>query len=344
MRKNKIAILMVLITVAVMIAPASAYFAGQDVETKAERMVDIAEDALERIMELKETVETDPNTPSISELLTDAGLYDYYLGNISLCEGDGDGLAYLTAAQAALEEEEPDYDAVIDDAREALEIFRDVLKKINGMLIDVGVETCPACEPNELEEAIERSEERIEKLVDLIDEDDDEELVEKLNAARALLEEAKALLPDDVDGARAKLQEANELISEVIQDLRGIAKRLNPERIQGYLENAYKYRERMREQYHGAWENEEDINEFLQGLGYQNEEEFMNQFQEMIQNAQDAETVEDAIETLKEMGQMLRNMNNSFNQKMGNNGGQQGQQQMPGNGNGFGNMGGGNSP
>ena len=152
------------------------------------------------------------------------------------------------------------------------------------------------------------------------------------------------MLPEDVDGAKAKVQEANELISEVIQELRGIAKRLNPGRIEGYLENAYQYRERMRERYRGAWENEEDIDEFLEGLGYQNEEEFMNQFQEMIQNAQDAETVEEAIETLKEMGQMLRNMDNSFNQKMGNYGGQQGQQQMPGNGSGFGNMGGGNGP
>ncbi|MCW8802700.1 MAG: hypothetical protein OQK81_05015, partial [Candidatus Bathyarchaeota archaeon] len=76
MRKNKIAILMVIITVAVMIAPASAYFAGQNVETKAERMVDIAEEALERIMDLKVTVETDTSDPTIMELLEDAELDD----------------------------------------------------------------------------------------------------------------------------------------------------------------------------------------------------------------------------------------------------------------------------
>jgi len=37
-------------------------------------------------------------------------------------------------------------------------------------------------------------------------------------------------------------------------------------------------------------------------------------------------------------------MDNSFNQKMGNYSGEQGQQLMPGNGSGFGNMGGAKSP
>jgi tetratricopeptide (TPR) repeat protein len=340
MRKNKIAILMILVTVAIMIAPASAYFAGQNIETKAERMVEIAEEALERVTDLAETVDTNV---TIIDLLTDAGLYDYYIGNVSLCEEDGEGLTYLTAAQEAMSaaEETEDYEAVIDNAREALEIFRDVLKAINGMLIDVGVETCPVCDENTIEEAIERSQERIDSLVALLA---DEELLTLLDQAQGNLTLAIDAIPIDIEEAKEYLQTANELISEVCQSLRGIARELNPGRIQGYLEKAYQHRERMRERYRGAWENEEDIDEFLQGLGYENEEEFMNQFQEMIQNAQDAETVEEAIETLKEMGQMLRNMDNSFNQKMGNYGGQQGQQQMPGNGSGFGNMGGGNSP
>ena len=71
------------------------------------------------------------------------------------------------------------------------------------------------------------------------------------------------------------MQAANELISEVIQDLKGIAKKLNSGRVQGYLENAYRHRERIRERYRGAWTNEDDIDEFLQGLGYQNEEELL---------------------------------------------------------------------
>ncbi|MEJ2243897.1 MAG: hypothetical protein P8X87_05095 [Candidatus Bathyarchaeota archaeon] len=338
MRKNKIAILMILVTVAVMIAPASAYFAGQTVKTKAERMVEIADGALERVMDLAETVDTND---TIVDLLTSAGLYDYYLGNVSLCKENGEGWTYLNDAKEAMEADEPDYEAVIDDARDALEIFRDVLQAINGMLIDVGVETCPVCDENTIEEAIERSQERIDSLIALLA---DEEILTSLDQAQGNLTAAIDALPTDVEEAKDYLQTANQIISEVCQSLRGIARELNPGRIKGYLENAYQHRERMRERYRGAWENEEDIDEFLQGLGYQNEEEFMNQFQEMIQNAQDAETVEEAIETLKEMGQMLRNMDNSFNQKMGNYGEEQGQQQMPGNGSGFGNMGGANSP
>ena len=79
---------MILVTVTVMIAPASAYFAGQTVETKAERIVEIADGTLERVMDLTEIIDTND---TIVDLLTTAGLYDYYLGNVSLCKENGEG-------------------------------------------------------------------------------------------------------------------------------------------------------------------------------------------------------------------------------------------------------------
>ena len=68
-----------------------------------------------------------------------------------------------------------------------------------------------------------------------------------------------------------------------------------------------------------------------------------NRYQEMLENAQGAEDIEEAIENLKELGQMIKNMDSAWTKDFGRFKGGQGQN-MPGKGNGFGNMGGGNSP
>jgi len=342
---------MILVTVAVMIAPASAYFSSQNVETKAEKMVDIAENALDAVMNIVETVEADTNDPSMLELITDAGLIDDFYGNVSVCveEGtlvngvatteNGTGWEALNASKEALlvAVETEDYEEVIDNARDALEIFRDVLKALNGILIDSGIETEGIVDVKVLQEAIERSQEKIDTLVGLLA---DEELLAVLDEAQGNLTLALDTLPDDVDTAKDYLQTANELISEVCQNLKTIAQDLNPGRIRSYLQHAYQNRERVRERMRNNWNNQEDIDAFLQGLGYENEEEFMERFQEMIQNAEDAENVKDAVQTLNEISKMVRNTGNALAQKTGN----KGNNQMPGNGNGFGNMGGANSP
>ncbi|MDG6222946.1 MAG: hypothetical protein QCH99_06785 [Candidatus Bathyarchaeota archaeon] len=347
MRTKKIAILMILVTVAVMVAPASAYFSAQNVETKAERMVNIAENASDAVLDLIQTTEAND---TIMELIVAAELDDDFYGNVFLCveEGtivnsvaateNGKGWEALNSAQERLlvAVETEDFEEVIDNAREALEIFRDVLRAINGILLDVGVEPCPACDAETFQEAIERSLAKVAELQALLA---DEEMLQKLADAEDLLNAATDMLPDEIEGARDNLQDANALISEVCRDLRGIAQDLNWGRIRSYIEKAYQHRERVRERIRTVWNNVADIDEFLQRLGYQNEEEFMAQFQEMIQNAQDAKNVKDAIETLKEIGQVIRNMDNSLIEHPGFNG----KQTMPGNGSGFGNMGGGNS-
>jgi tetratricopeptide (TPR) repeat protein len=286
-------------------------------------MVDIAEEAFERLNELITTTE---NNETVMLLLQDAELDDDFEEKVSLCEEGGEGLTYLTAAQDALllAQETEDYEAVIDDAREALEILRDVLRAINGMLIDVGVEPCPTCDAETTQEAIERALNRIARIEELIDTEAESntEMVEKLADAKILLEEAKTMLPGEVDQAKTNLQEANELISDVCRDIKGIAQELNGNRIRSYLEKAYQNRERFRERMRNKLNNTEDINEFLQKLGYQNEEEFIAQFQKMIQNAQNAGNVEDAIDSLEEIGQTIKNMEGFLSEHTGNNDGQ----------------------
>lgn len=343
---------MIFITVAVMIAPASAYFSGQNIQTKAEKMVDIAENALEAVMDRVETVEADTNTPTMIELIKDAGLIDDFYGNVSLCveagtavNGEtvtvnGTGWEALNASKETLlvATETEQYEEVIDKAREALEIFRDVLKAINGVLIDSGIETEEIVDAEVIQEAIERSQERIDALVALFA---DEDILNKLEEAQGNLTEAtEALVDDEIEIAKENLQKANELISEVCQSLRTIAQDLNPGRIRSYLARARQNKEKLRENMQNNMKNQEDIDAFLEGLGYTDETEFMNEFQKKLQEAEDANTVKEAVQALNEINKMIRDTGNSLAQRMKN----KGNNQMSGNGSGFGNMGSVNSP
>lgn len=341
---------MILITVAIMIAPASAYFGGQNVEVKAENMVDIAENALEAVMDLVETVETDTNTPTMKEMIETAGLVDDFYGNVSLCVEEGTLVNGITVTEngtgwEALNESKEallvalapeDYEEVIDKAQEALEVFRDVLKALKGILIDSGVEIEEVVDAQILQEAIERSQERVDTLVGLLNEES--ELITLLEQAQGNLTDAINALPDDVETAKEFLQKANDLISEVCQDLKTIAQELNPGRIRSYIARAFKNNERVQEKFRNRYGNQEDINQFLQGLGYENEEEFLGRFDDLIEEAGNAKTVKEAAKALQDLSKMTENTDNWLNQKMGNTGSNQVK------GNGYGNMGGANSP
>ena len=99
-------------------------------------------------------------------------------------------------------------------------------------------------------------------------------MLAKLDEAEGLLNEAQDLLElEEIQDATAKLRDANVLISQVCQDLRDVAIELNPSRVRGFLEEAYQYRERFRERFRDAWNEEFDVNGFLNEFGYQNEEE-----------------------------------------------------------------------
>jgi len=345
LKTSKIAILAILVTIIVIAAPASAYITSQNIETKAERMVEIADKARETVMDLVALVEANVTA---KQLILDADLDEDFYGNVSLCvkdgtmvngtavADDGEGWTYLDAANASLLA--GDYEDAIDNAREALAIFRDVLTSINGILCDAGVETGQILDMQVLQEAIERSLDRIEQLRALLA---DEELLGNLTDAEDLLNEAQGSL--DSGEIEDALIAANSIISDVCQQLKEIAQELNPSRIERYLGNAHQYKERFKERFGHAWNEEIDVDELLQTLGYPNEEEFMAQFQEMIENAQGAENIKDAIQSLKEIGQTIRNMDSALTQEFGRHRGGQGQS-MPGKGNGYGNMGGGNSP
>jgi len=178
MKTSRIAVLMILVTAIATAAPASAYFSSQSLETKAERMVEVTDGALDRIMDLVEVVEADTDA---MDLIIAAGLDEQFYDNVSLCveEGtsvggeltteNGTGWTYLDAAKQALLATE--YEDAIDNAREALTVFRDVLRAINVILVDAGVEIEQPLDAQVIQEAIERSLSRVEELEELISPD-----------------------------------------------------------------------------------------------------------------------------------------------------------------------------
>jgi hypothetical protein len=348
MKTTKIAILMILVTIIAFAAPASAYFSSQNIETKAKRMVDIASEAQDTVTDLVALVEANATA---KQLIIDAELDEQFYGNLSLCvqtgtivngepaTEDGEGWTYLNTAEHALLAGE--YENAIDNARKALEIFRDALRSINVILYEADVNIGQLLDPQILQEAIDRSQDRITELRTLLA---DPDMLTKLDDAEELLNQAQdALDLNEIEAAKDSLKEANTLISQVCQDLKQIAQELNPSRIRGYLNEAYQYREKFRERFGRAWNEEIDVDKFLQASGYQNEEEFMAHFQEMIQKAQGSANITEAIQNLKDIGQMIHQMDSNLTQEFERHRGGLGQV-MPGNGNGFGNMGGGNSP
>ena len=361
MKRSKFAIVAILITIVAMVAPASAFIGSQNIETKAERMVDIAYSAQETIMGIVTRVE---DSTTAYELLLAADLDELFYANVSLCVADGTSLnkteitvsgngeawSLLDAASVSLYAGE--YEDAIEGARDALEIFRDVLRSINDILIDAGIETGEILDAQLLQEAIDRSLERIDELRELID--DENELENSLDDAANILntneQNAQDALDDgELEAAKELLMEANSIISDVCRQLRTIAQELNPGRITSYLAHARQYKEQFKERFGHAWDEDIDVDVLAQMLGYANEQDFMDELQGIINNAENKnmnkEAIREVIQNLKELGQMIKNMDNALKQEYGNNGNGQGNGNgLAGSGKGYGNMGGGNSP
>jgi hypothetical protein len=223
-----------------------------------------------------------------------------------------------------------------------------VLRAINDILVDAGIETGEILNEQLLQEAIDRSRDRIAQLRALID--DENELEEKLIEAESYIDLAQEALDDgNLDDAKDALMEANSIISYVCTELREIARRLNPGRIQSYLVHARQYRERFRQMFGQATDEDINVDDVAVALGYADREEFMEQLQEMIREAQDANDINQAIKALKDFSKMAKKMDNAITEEFEHNRGGNGQGQgngnmLAGNGKGYGNLGGGNSP
>ena len=322
-KRTRIVTIASLVLLLISLGSVSAVLSAPNTETRADRIIEIAENAQARVTYLVDLVETDTTA---MDMIKTADLDGEFYAKFSLCveEGtlvngvetteDGAGWAYLEAAWTAVGDME--YEEAIENAKEAMTLFREVYRSIHMILVDSDVETgelFDSLDSLALQDAIERSLARVDELQALIA-TEVTEVHDKLTLAEELLTEAKdEFLPDNIEGAKANLREANILISEVCEYLKEAAQELNPQRIRDYCEDAYQHREQFRDRFRGAWDESFDVNGFLQTQGYQNEDDFMTRFQEMIDNAKGTEDIED----LEEIGRTIQEMDQNLTEEVG---------------------------
>ena len=312
MKKSRIAVLILLATVIVSVAPVSAVFYAQSLEsTRAEKFVELADRAGEQVKDLIDLVYANETALQIIE---DAGFLDEFEGNVTLYEA---GVENVTNAYAALEIE--DYEGAIANATQALRVFREVFSSIHIILCNSGLEKGQLVDAQGLLEAMRRAIEKIERLRELLPEDATEAL--------GLLDEAETYLEIDLaimlllEGKFSEvvynLTQANQLIIQVYQYLKEEAEITNGLRIWKYLEGCERHRERLRERFRFAANEGINVDAFLESLGYQNEAEFMQTLENMIQNAQGkTEEIKNVIQELEVIGQAIREMDQALTQEM----------------------------
>jgi hypothetical protein len=247
---------------------------------RAQKFIDLASRAKDRVDELISFIEGIEDEIDIPEEL-------YSEGESKLA----DAVAQLDA--------EPDL--AIELAKEAMIIFREVYGQLNALL--EGEEADVAGETDEAETlmvAIERAEERIDRVGGIVESNIDyltdhakEELGGLLGEAEALLGEAKAALLEEVSTAAKKLGDAHKLISQAFVILKKAAGAINSERIKGFLTVIGKFYDRVVRLVERAVEQGlADPGEFDTELG---------EIEGLIEDAKDPDTpINDAIADLME--------------------------------------------
>ncbi len=337
MKTSRIAIALILVGLVAIAAPASAVmFNGQSPSVRAERVVELANRAEQRVQDLIDLVYL--NTTAIE----DAGLIDELDGNLTLF---GEGVANVTAAESALEDE--DYEGAIANATQALRNFTEVFRSIHIILRDSGVGRGDIVDGQGLLVAMRRALDRIERLRELLPENatDALELLDEAESYLDIEEAGQWLLEGRVSETAHNLTQANQLISQAHQLLKDYARRLNAWRIGNYLRGIYRTRERIRVKFWAAHAEGVNVTAVLESLGYQNWTEFVETIQNMTDNAEGkVNDLRDVIRDLREISRTMLEMERALTREIwrhrhgfgnGNNG----------NGNGYGNgngQGGGN--
>ena len=222
------------------------------------------------------------------------------------------GTSYATSSKTAYELE--DYETAVEDALEALRIFREVIKSIHNILSEVGVNTEDIIDMQTLLEEILRAQEKIDRLRELVSEEDTETIA-LIDNAEIYLDNAKEdLFNEKINEAKINLREANQIISQIVAIIKDQAENFNDWRIFSYCE---RIRERTRERFRYGRQQGINIDELLESLGYQSENQFMETLEGLIQEANNnSEQLNKAIEDLETIREMIQQMEETMTQSI----------------------------
>ncbi len=305
MRRNKVTPIALLATV--ILASPLMLVHGQTLTSSTEKVAWVAENAAQKVQGLIDLINADDEALTKIEA---AGLSGEYEGNVTLYETDG--LATLAAAQESLAN--LDYNGAVDYAVEALRIFREVYSSIHVIMEKAGFQRDDLIENQGLLDAITRELHRIDRLREILPDGAPQEILNSLNSAAGLLNEAKTLLLEgDVEAAKSAFLDAKTSISEVYDYLKQQATDSNTQRLYNYCEQA---RERIRERFRYGQDRGVDFSGVLQSFGYQSEEQFMTALQNWAQTAQNEQNFSNALQDCQQLSQMVQQMEQALNQEM----------------------------
>lgn len=327
MHKNKIAAFAVLTLLVLAMTPLTVLAQGQFQSNSANQIVSVAQRAFLHVQALIASVEANPDAATAIE---EASLTEEYNNNVTLFTTEG--AANLEAAKEALAL--ADYDAAVDNAFEALGIFREVYRSIQVILAEAGLKPGVVAESQGMLEAIDRELARIERLRDVLPEDAPQDVTDLLDAAEELLGDAKeALLAGNLVEARATFIEAKLSIVGVYQYLKEQAENSNEWRLNNYCQGL---QERIQERFRYGRQSGANVDSVLQSFGYQSESQFIDTIQNRIQTSLSEQNFEGALQGCEQAGTMVQQMEQAINQQMN----QQGPSGSGSSGSGFGGNGG----
>jgi HEPN domain-containing protein len=297
---KKLRIGFVLLLAVMLVATPTMFLAQGQVQPSYQNdLVEIAEKAQQKVETLFEWIESQ-EIENI-ELQTDITMY------VVLFE---EGKTLLQDAKDAIEEE--DYESAIEDTLDALRIFRSVLKAVNTSLEEAGIDTGELVDKQGFLEAIVRARARIAYLRVLFE--DNSEVEALLDEAEEYLEAAEELFENDLSEAAYYLRQANQLLSQVHTILKEEAFQSNEWRIFDYCERA---RERTRNRFRYGSDQGVNLDAFLESLGYQNENQFMETLEGLIENAKNnSENFKDSLDVLEAISNMIRQMDGELTQEI----------------------------
>jgi len=278
----------------------SVGYAQKQEKERAEKFVEIAMEAKERLEELMDTIGEIPD--EIEKLYKD-------------------GVEALETAEAELKKAEPDYGLAIEKAREAMDAFREVFKRLHTLLKEEEEAETEEEEVEEegaetLTEAIERARARIKRVRDLIKENEEYltdyaegELDDLLDDAENLLDAAEDALEDgDVSTAAHKLGDANKLISQAFVALKKASGPIHSGKMKGFLTVISKFYERV-----------ERLVERAEKKGIIEEGKYDNELEVIkgkIEDAKEEEDFEDAVAYLMEARMRLESIQEEIRESM----------------------------
>jgi len=288
-----------LLAVMIVATPTMFLVQGQVQPTHQQDFMDMAVKAQRKVESLFDWV----GAQQIEDVELQADMVEY---EVSFEEGK----ALLADAQVAFEAE--DFESAVENAIDALRIFRDVLRSVYASLEDAGIDANEVVDAQGFLEAIGRARARIAYLRVLFE--DNSEVEALLDKAETDLDLAEEVFEDDLSEATYYLREAHQQISEVYSLLKEEAVLSNEWRLFDYCE---RIRERTRERFRGGRDQGVNVDAFLESLGYQSENQFMEALEGLIQNAKNnSEIFGESLEVLEAIGNMVREMDGELTQEI----------------------------